>query len=147
MPGPAWILVKPQWSRADHSAIGHPLGGRKIPLQARILQKLHVAEVGEPLTADFIGDEILIRAKVDARQILDRVGVLSGGEAADCDTARIAGVFERVRLQLSPDPGHGLSPFGVAGLFHFGRRHLLGLERCRHLLPALKLLPDCRAGS
>ena len=51
-PGPAGIGREGERPGADHRVVGHQLGGFEIPLDALVLDELHVAEVGEALAAD-----------------------------------------------------------------------------------------------
>jgi hypothetical protein len=144
--GFAGIGVELQRACPDNGVIGHELRGFEIPLDARVLHELHVAEVGETLTTDRVAGRIDADLDVDAGQIAKRIRVLGAGQPADRHASGIAGVLGLVRAQGGADPGHGRRAFVVCReqVRLVRRRHLACFEHRRHLVPVLPIPADGR---
>ena len=120
---------------ADHGVVGDDLGGCEVALEVGVLHELHVAEVGEAFAADGIAGRVDAGVGIDAGEVVDGVGVLAAGEAADGDAPGIAIVLLGVGGEFGADPGDGLLALRVVGLRHAFGRHAVLFEHGGHFSP------------
>ena len=126
--GLARILKERERAGADDSAVGYAFRDFEIAFDVGVLGKLHVREIRETLTADFVVHEVLLDVEVKAGEILNRITVLTRRQPPDGDAARIAIMFPGVFFQAGSYPVDRFGPLFLRRLGHLRRGHSLLLQ-------------------
>jgi hypothetical protein len=142
----AGIAVELQRPRADDRVRGDSLRGFEITLQRRVLNELHIANVGESLATHRVAHERALQSEIEAREVLNRVSVLGAGEMPHRDPARIARVVVNEFVERLPRGGDKFLPLRIARLRFFLRRHFVLLELRDDLFPRLEQTREVRFG-
>ena len=116
--------------------------GAQVALEADVLHELHVAKVRETLAAHRIARRVDSDIKLQPRQILNGVPILTTGQPPDGYASRVAIVLLCISGEFAMDPRHRLLPLRVSRLGHALGRHPVSFQRGNHSFPILKTVPD-----
>ena len=127
----------------QHRMLGDAFRRVQIFLDQRRRHPLTAAHVGEPLARRTVDREFVGRLEsIDARQVVDGIGVLSVTQPAQDDWSRISGTGLCFPRQKAVDPGLHSRQLDVARLRRIFGRHLSAEQNLANLQPGFGLLAD-----